>query len=62
MSDTVSFYDLADELNVRVVLLVQLAQAGKLATKGNRITKDSADELRWTLAIHRHVVAETSQE
>jgi hypothetical protein len=51
--ETVGIRDLADELNVSVQLIKDLLYAGKLKAVGNRVTKDSADELRWHLAAHK---------
>jgi hypothetical protein len=56
--ETVGFHDLAEELQVRVELLSDLARAGKIRTVGNRIVKESADELRWQLAAHKTLLPE----
>lgn len=59
--DTVSFAGLADELNVSVAFLSELARRGVLETVGNRIVKASADELRWQLAAHKTLLPEDEQ-
>jgi hypothetical protein len=56
--ETVAFYALASELNVSVQLLKDLARRGVLETVGNRIVKESADELRWQLAAHKMLLPE----
>ncbi|MEU0467304.1 hypothetical protein ABZ215_25155 [Amycolatopsis sp. NPDC006131] len=54
--ESIHIYDLADELHVRVQLIKDLIRAGKLKTVGNRVVKESADELRWHLAVHRQLL------
>jgi hypothetical protein len=56
--ETVGFRALADELNVSVAFLSELARRGVLETVGNRILKASADELRWQLAAHKSLLPE----
>jgi hypothetical protein len=60
--ETVAFYALADELNVSVQFLKDMVRAGVLKTRGNRILKESADELRWHLATHKFLLPEPEDE
>lgn len=62
MAETVGFHDLAEELNVSLDLLTDLARAGRIKTVRNRIAKESADELRWQLAMHKTTLAESREE
>ena len=45
--------ELARELNVSVQVLRDLARAGHLQLRDGYVTRDSADDLRWTLACAR---------
>jgi hypothetical protein len=44
---------LADELNVSPQMIKDFVHAGHLETVNGRVSKDSADNLRWHLALAR---------
>lgn len=54
MVECIEIRELARELNVSIRVLRDLVRAGHLELRGeDYITRDSADELRWTLACAR---------
>lgn len=57
--ETIEVVALANELNVRVKVLYDLASGGHFAIENGRIGSSTADELRWRLAMRKAELADS---
>jgi len=53
VADSIGIRALADELNVSRDMVRDFVRAGHLTVRGGKVTKDTADNLRWHLAMAR---------
>lgn len=59
MADSISVRALAGELNVSLDMVRDFIRAGHLELDGGKVTAESADNLRWHLALAKACAGDT---